>query len=93
MLADLLNREWISYVPPTVSTHLGYLMPERKYLPWMVTKEGTTAETISQLVKSVDAYGIPFMRSSASPQAMVERLSSFDYTTADSRLHCRWPIS
>lgn len=64
ILAMILQEKPHSYVPPTVSISLGYLMPERKYHSW--TFAGNVDEaTFSDLTKAILRYGVPFMEVSS----------------------------
>jgi hypothetical protein len=64
MVAELRAEKFHPYQPPTVSTHLGYLTPERKYTPWLFQPGATITVQILDLVSAIARFGIPFVRSS-----------------------------
>lgn len=60
-MAELRREKFHAYAPPTVSTSLGYLMPEHHYHAWLFRAEegGDQAAT---MIEAVVAYALPFMR-------------------------------
>ena len=75
LLSDLRGEKAHSYVPPTISSPLGYLMPEQNFRQWFFE----TAEDLSQVQDLVVAfcdYGIPFIRSTVSVDALQQRFES-----------------
>src|SRR5712692_3195313 len=77
-LADLLCTKVHSYIPPTISISLGYLMPEKHYQAWLFEKERDLAG-IAGLVDAVATYAVPFINSSASIGQIKQLLESNKY--------------
>jgi hypothetical protein len=61
LVAELRGDRFHQFVPPTVSRPLGQLMPDGGYAAWLF-ESGSTAAAV-ELVRSVDQYGLPAMRS------------------------------
>jgi hypothetical protein len=66
VVAELRGKPFHAYLPPTVSSPLGYLMPEARYRPWMVGSGPESADIIADMVAAIAEYGVPFMESNAS---------------------------
>lgn len=58
--------------PPTVSTPLGYLMPDARYRAWVVAD--AAAEEAADLVDAVERFGVPFMESTSGMVALCQQL-------------------
>lgn len=63
LVAELCNSEIHPYIPPTVSGHLGYLMPERRFVPWLFGSGQST--TVLDLSDAIERWGMPFMLSNS----------------------------
>ncbi|MGH3153008.1 MAG: hypothetical protein ACRDOB_20100 [Streptosporangiaceae bacterium] len=73
-MAELRLERFHEYVPPTVSTRIGYVMPNHRDIAWEFGGQyGTEAET--DLMTAVLEYGIPFMRSLISLPAILEAIN------------------
>lgn len=62
LVAELSGTKFHSYLPPTVSSPLGYLMPEARYRAWPVTREVPPAGA-DALVDAIEQYARPFLQS------------------------------
>lgn len=64
VVAELRGEKFHQYVPPTVVTPLGYLMPEARSTGWTVSAAdpGANAEAIATAVAD---FAVPFMESGA----------------------------
>ena len=51
-----------AYQPATISSPLGYLMPENKYKAW-VFSPGRSEEVAIDMVRAISMHGVAFMRS------------------------------
>lgn len=60
MIAELRNEAFHKYLPPTVSSSLGYLTPEHRYRSWVVDA-ATGQEVATDLVVAVERFAVPFM--------------------------------
>jgi hypothetical protein len=63
LVATLSGRAFHAYIPPTASMHLGYLMPERHYVPWVVG--GHVELVVQEMVKAIADHGLPFIERNA----------------------------
>lgn len=61
IVAELRGEKFHKYVPPTVSTSLGYLMPEHRYRAWNISAVGAGIPP-AKMLEEVEAYALPFMR-------------------------------
>lgn len=75
VVAGLLDERFHGYSPPTVSVHLGYVMPEGRYRPWLVGSDAPVRDVAAGMVAAVVAYGLPFMDERASLEAVVGSMS------------------
>lgn len=69
-----------AYVPPTVSSSLGYLMPNAVYRSWRISEESRVSQTITEMVDQVELYGLPFLIRSADASEIVELLAKTTFT-------------
>jgi hypothetical protein len=61
IVAELLGERFHPYVGPTVSTPIGYVMPEQRFATWQFG-DGDSHAQADQLLTALDDYGLPFMR-------------------------------
>lgn len=61
IVADLRGEKFHAYIPPTVSTSLGYLMPEHRYRAWVFGAQDG-GDHAAEMVDAVATYALPFMR-------------------------------
>ena len=50
------------HVTPTISSPLGYLLPEKKFKTWLLGP-GADPRATEDMVRAIVEYGVPFMRS------------------------------
>jgi hypothetical protein len=62
LVAECRGDNFHPYQPPTISSSLGYLMPEKKYKAWIFAP-GHSEEAATDMARAIDTYGVPFMRS------------------------------
>lgn len=75
LIARLRREEFHQYVPPTVSTLIGYVMPAHRDIGWEFGAQyGTSAG--DELIAAIVDYGLPFMRSLTHLSAILEAISS-----------------
>lgn len=74
LIAELREDKSQEYTAPTVSTPIGYVMPEHRYMSWEFGgQHGTVAG--SDLIAAIRNYGIPFMRSLTSLPALFDAVN------------------
>lgn len=72
IVAELRHEAFHAYQPPTVSTSLGYLMPDNRYQAWILTDDAE--EEAADLVSAVNDYAVPFMDSTTGLAGLCQRL-------------------
>lgn len=91
VVADLLCEKFHEYAPPTVSVHLGYVMPEHRYRPWLFGGDMSVQEVIGEMVGAILSYGVPFMERLSALTAVVASMSDSKVGIAD-QLAFRRPV-
>jgi hypothetical protein len=74
MLAAFLDKEYHSYIPPTSSRHLGYLMQAKTYVPWLFSADGNNQLAVQEMVSTINKYGRPFIENNASLKILCKTL-------------------
>lgn len=75
MLAELKGERFHAYIPPTISLHVGYLMPEKRYHPWLFDGSNVS-EMADAMVSAVETYGSPFMSQHSSLDTLAALMAS-----------------
>lgn len=63
LVAELRGAKFHAYAPPTVSTPIGYVMPEKKYKMWLFSRGRSDADVANDMANAIATHGIAFMRS------------------------------
>jgi hypothetical protein len=71
VVAECRGEKFHEYIPATISTSLGYLLPEAQYRSWDFGGE-TTDVVAADLANNVATYGLLFMRETASLSALCQ---------------------
>lgn len=74
LIATLRREPFHEYLPPTVSTPIGYVMPAHRYIDWEFGGQHATAAG-AELITAVVDYGVPFMRSLISLPAILDAIN------------------
>lgn len=61
-VAELRGERFHPYQPPTVSTPLGYLMPQGSNRAWLFEEGSDPVAVGADLATAVSEFGLPFMR-------------------------------
>ena len=91
LVAELKGERFHAYIPPTVSLHVGYLMPEKRYRPWLFD-DRNVAEAADAMVSAVETYGVPFMKQHSSLDALTALMATGDVGIRE-QLSYRLPIA
>jgi hypothetical protein len=70
---------------PTISTNVGYLMPERGYIEWIF--ESSPFDYMAEaekVAKTIGLHGLPFMKANSSLDTIVDDLESLLFTYKES---------
>ena len=90
IVAELRGEKFHAYVPPTVSTPLGYVMPAASYRGWLLGA-GVVEHNADDLVAAIEAFGVPFMVSGSSLPELCRLIGQgFGY---DHQLVYRYPVA
>jgi hypothetical protein len=73
VVAQCRGEVFHAYLPPTLSTPLGYLLSEPKYKSWRFTA-ANASETAAAVAAAVARHGLPFMRSLAEATELSRRM-------------------
>ncbi|HEX5414256.1 MAG TPA: hypothetical protein VFZ25_01235 [Chloroflexota bacterium] len=73
LVAECRGERFHAYQPPTISSPLGYLMPEKRYMAW-VFAPGRSEEAATDMADAIATHGVPFMRSVADLAELRRRL-------------------
>ncbi|MGH3932603.1 MAG: hypothetical protein ACRDTF_21815 [Pseudonocardiaceae bacterium] len=74
IVAECRGERFHAYQPPTVSTPLGYLLPENSYQAWVFGSDQSTEGVAQEMVRTIEQYGVSFMRSAAALPELCRRL-------------------
>jgi hypothetical protein len=87
LIADLEERPFHQYIPPTISTPIGNAMPQQRYISWLIG--GPESEsTAEDLVAAVNNYGLPFMHEHATLPSLLDAINE----RQGHRLEYRLPV-
>jgi hypothetical protein len=77
----------------TFRSSIGYLMPERRYLEWVISlhSPNDVEAKAKEIVTAVALYGLPFMNQFSSLEAVIEAQEQFQFTDRASAID-RLPI-
>lgn len=64
-MAELLGLKPQQYIPASISTHVGYLMPEKQYLAWLFQEDANCETPVAEMVAGIEKFGRPFMEQHA----------------------------
>ncbi len=88
MVEEFMAEKESSGLPPTISTTLGYLMPEGRYLEWLFEPAPFEYETeCERMVRAIGVYGIPFMNSNSSLVQIVQDLEGLRFVSKDATVY------
>lgn len=76
MVAELLGRPFHQYVPPSMSIHLGYLMPQQRYLPWLFGERESVRDLATEMAETIGTCGVAFMNEHATLPAIVRSMET-----------------
>ena len=81
IVAELRGEKFHAYQPPTISTPLGYLLPQARYRAWIFVSSGAS-NTAKEMVAAIAEHGLPFMRSVVKLSDLcrcLEEMSGFEH--------------
>jgi hypothetical protein len=75
LIAELLDETFHQYIPPTVSTSLGYVLPAQRYTPWVVARDQSPDDVLLDLARAVERFALPYMRQNIDLESLSETLA------------------
>ena len=73
-LAELLGQKPHQYVPASISTNIGYLMPEREYVTWSFQENTSCEAPIAEMAAAIAKFARPWMKQNAILAALYSAL-------------------
>lgn len=78
LLEELDGREFHPYIPPTIGIHIGYLMSQRQYTPWLFQEGADNAARVRDMVQAIGRYGLPYMEANSTIGGICETIAASD---------------
>ncbi len=91
-VALLMGTKPHAYVPPTLSSPVGYLRPEAAYLEVKFASEEEAARAVSQVTDLVSRFGHPFIDRMSSATEVCRSLEAGEYLTVRQYADYRLPV-
>lgn len=82
-IAQLSGKKPHEYVPPSLSTPIGYLMPGSQYRAWLFEDLDSVASIAESLCAAVVEWGTPYMRDHDTLDAILADLASAKHAPGD----------
>ena len=73
-VARLTSQPFHQYIPPSVSSPLGYLMPGARYHAWELEAPDGPPAAARSMADAVRDYGLSFIRTNSTPEAVAQLL-------------------
>ena len=74
MVAEMMGGKPDEYISATVSSPLGYLMPENTFLQWLYEEGADNVSEVGRMVYAIKRYGFVFMQANSTLDAIVETM-------------------
>lgn len=74
LVAKLIGQKYHPYIPPTISTPLGYLMPNARYTAWFFENGTDNRAQVEQMLEAIRKWGYPFMAANSSLHKLIETM-------------------
>ena len=74
LVAELIGLKDHPYIPPTISTPIGYLMPENSYVSWLFEPGENHSREAQRMVQSITTYGYPFMSANNTLASLIDKM-------------------
>ena len=81
-------------ITPTISTSIGYLMPEKRYVEWLFdpNPDFDLEAEAQKIARAVRQFGVPFAEANASLAVVTANLEQLQFTYRESAVY-RLPIA
>lgn len=74
IVAECRDEGFHPYEPPTVSTPLGYLLPEARYIAWIFGADTPAEDVARGMTSAIEEHGLSFMRTTSTLPELCRRL-------------------
>lgn len=74
IVAELSHQKPHAYQPPTISTPIGYIMPEQSYRAWYFSDAASAPDVAASMAEAIRTHGLPYMRDSVTLDALIEQM-------------------
>lgn len=74
LVAQFSGTRFHLYNPPTIAGNVGYLMPEDDFLQWAFSSEHDAEALVSELVQTIQDYGMPFIRANVDLEQLIDTM-------------------
>jgi hypothetical protein len=88
-VAELLGQKPHQYIPASISTNLGYLMPEKKHVAWSFQEHANCETPVAEMVAAIGTFGRPFMEQNATLATLYSALINSKRGTPPDQLDYR----
>ena len=72
IVAECAESPFDRIIPATVAANIGYIAPQQKYMPFLFSEASSLTEVTDQMVGTISAYGVPFMKDCADLNFIVD---------------------
>lgn len=79
LLAQINGDKFHSYIPPSISTPIGYIMPESTFKVWHFHAEHDNAQAIGSMLGAIDTHARAFQMAHVTLSALLETLQEMKY--------------
>lgn len=76
LVAELLGETFDEVNPFSAGANIGYLSPKSKYWPFLFNEGTPTEGIVGELVEAIQMWGLPFIRSNVSLEALLATMST-----------------
>jgi len=91
LVAELTGAPAHAYVPPTLSSQLGYLAPAGRFKSWTMRVPSDCEPEIGSMLGEIEAYGVPFAEAHAPLAALCQALRAGGHGVHDQTIY-RVPV-
>ena len=71
---EMIGQKFQPYIGAAIGRNVGYLIPEKKYRPWLFREQDNCEALLADMVATVQKYGRPFMREHLELPALCEAM-------------------
>lgn len=76
LLSELEEEAYDKIIPPTLATSIGYLLPEKKYLPFYFSVDTSIEDGVNHLCDLVNTCGMTFFKETADLKTLVDYMQN-----------------